>query len=88
MIPRSTTATRAAAARRRRRIVGTGRGDACPLCAADLGGSRSSTRRLVVFSSVPGQFRWRCPDCSGVWQEASTSGRRAAAVSTAATPSC
>jgi hypothetical protein len=87
MTPRSTTAARAAAARRRRRSLHAGSADACPLCAADLGGVRSSTRRLVVFSSVPGEFRWRCPDCSGVWQE-SASGRQGAVATPASTPSC
>ena len=29
-----------------------------------------TTRRKVVFTSVPGSFKWRCPDCSGVWEQA------------------
>jgi hypothetical protein len=38
-----------------------------------------TTRRKVVFTSVPGSFKWRCPDCSGVWEQA-TVDRAAAAL--------
>jgi hypothetical protein len=41
--------------------------DPCPLCGSELGGLRATTRRRVVFSPVPGTFRWQCPDCSGIW---------------------
>ncbi len=67
----STVADRAATARRRagRRATSVVR-DPCPLCGADLGGMHHTTRRKVVFTSVPGSFKWRCPDCSGVWEQA------------------
>lgn len=42
--------------------------DVCPMCGVQLGGSRGVTRRQIVFSATPGVFRWRCPDCTGVWQ--------------------
>lgn len=42
--------------------------DVCPLCDATLGRRRGSTRRLIVLTPTPGMFRWRCPDCRGVWQ--------------------
>jgi transposase-like protein len=42
--------------------------DHCPLCQADLGKARGATRRQIVFTATPGTFRWRCPDCRGVWQ--------------------
>ena len=66
----STVADRAATARRRagRRAAAVVR-DPCPLCGADLGGTHHTTRRKVVFTSVPGSFKWRCPDCSGVWEQ-------------------
>ena len=67
----STVADRAATARRRagRRAAAVVR-DPCPLCGVDLGGMHHTTRRKVVFTSVPGSFKWRCPDCSGVWEQA------------------
>lgn len=42
--------------------------DHCPLCQASLGRPRGATRRQIVFTAAPGTFRWRCPDCRGVWQ--------------------
>jgi transposase-like protein len=42
--------------------------DACPICGAELGRGRGATRRQIVFCATPGVFRWRCPDCSGIWQ--------------------
>lgn len=39
-----------------------------------------TTRRKVVFTSVPGSFKWRCPDCSGVWDQGTVD--RAAAAAT------
>ncbi len=67
----STVADRAATARRRagRRASAVVR-DPCPHCGVDLGGMHHTTRRKVVFTSVPGSFKWRCPDCSGVWEQA------------------
>lgn len=66
--PRSTLADRAADARRRRAGSSVLR-DPCPLCGAELGGKYRTTRRKVVFTSVPGCFTWRCPECSGVWEQ-------------------
>jgi len=43
--------------------------DLCPLCQSELGGRSNLTRRRPVFSSVPGTFIWRCPDCNGVWRD-------------------
>ena len=43
--------------------------DPCPLCASDLGGKYATTRRRPVFSASPGTFKWRCPDCEGVWED-------------------
>lgn len=64
----STAADRAALARRRGRSRPPAvPRDPCPLCGSDLGGLRATTRRRVVFSPVPGTFRWQCPDCSGIW---------------------
>ena len=79
----STVADRAATARRRagRRASSVVR-DPCPLCGVDLGGMHHTTRRKVVFTSVPGSFKWRCPDCSGVWEQATVD--RAADQATAA----
>ena len=68
-MPRLTTAADRAALARRRGRPSTVLRDPCPLCGNDLAGARSTTRRRVVFSSVPGTFRWRCPDCSGVWEQ-------------------
>lgn len=42
--------------------------DVCPMFDADLGRPRGSTRRQIIVCEVPGTFRWRCPDCKGVWQ--------------------
>lgn len=42
--------------------------DVCPMCHAELGRPRGATRRQIVLTAVPGTFRWRCPDCAGVWQ--------------------
>ena len=64
----STVSDRAALARRRSRTRAAAvPRDPCPLCGSDLGGLRATTRRRVVFSPVPGTFRWQCPDCSGIW---------------------
>ena len=79
----STAADRAALARRRSRTRAPAvPRDPCPLCGSDLGGLRATTRRRVVFSPVPGTFRWQCPDCSGIWVQgegAPADGRPAAA---------
>jgi transposase-like protein len=42
--------------------------DVCPMCEAHLGHPRGATRRQIVFCATPGVFRWRCPECRGVWQ--------------------
>ncbi len=42
--------------------------DICPMCSAELGRSRGATRRQPILTATPGVFRWRCPDCKGVWQ--------------------
>jgi transposase-like protein len=42
--------------------------DVCPMCNAELGSRRGATRRQIIFCATPGVFRWRCPDCAGVWQ--------------------
>lgn len=42
--------------------------DACPLCDSPLGRPRGGTRRQIVFTAERGVFRWRCPDCRGIWQ--------------------
>ena len=42
--------------------------DACPMCSAELGRARGATRRQPLLTAVPGVFRWRCPDCAGIWQ--------------------
>ena len=42
--------------------------DVCPMCLSTLGAPRGATRRQIVFCETPGVFRWRCPDCRGVWQ--------------------
>jgi hypothetical protein len=44
--------------------------DVCPMCHAELGRPDGETRRQLLLSAVPGVFRWRCPDCAGVWQVA------------------
>ena len=46
--------------------------DVCPMCDARLGSPRGTTRRQIVFCATPGVFRWRCPDCRGVWQVQAT----------------
>ena len=42
--------------------------DACPMCGATLGVINGPTRRRIVLCATPGVFRWRCPDCSGLWE--------------------
>jgi hypothetical protein len=81
----STTADRAALARRRSRTRAAAEPrDPCPLCGSDLGGVRATTRRRVVFSPVPGTFRWQCPDCAGIWVQGDGQ-QPATAVASAAT---
>lgn len=72
-----TIASRAAAARLRRRATPAQAGvaptkDPCPTCGAELGRPHGASRRLVVFTSDRGVFRWQCPDCRGAWNEAAS----------------
>ena len=68
-----TAATRAAAARLRRRAAppraGSAPKDPCPTCGVELGRPHGTSRRIVVFTSDRGQFRWQCPDCRASWTE-------------------
>ncbi|HEU0104274.1 MAG TPA: hypothetical protein VFR07_18335 [Mycobacteriales bacterium] len=68
-----TAATRAAAARQRRRAnparAAAPAKDPCPTCGVELGQPHGASRRLVVFTSDKGQFRWQCPDCRAAWTE-------------------
>ena len=52
-------------------VVPTSTRDTCPECSADLGRPRGATRRRIVFSAVPGEFLWQCPDCATVWSQRS-----------------
>jgi hypothetical protein len=68
-----TAASRAAAARLRRRTTPARAGavakDPCPACGVELGQPHGASRRLVVFTSDRGVFRWQCPECRGAWSE-------------------
>ena len=71
-----TAASRAAAARLRRRAVPVRSAvpkDPCPTCGVELGQPHGASRRLVVFTSVPGLFRWQCPECRAAWTERASS---------------
>ena len=71
-----TVTSRAALARTRRQAAGAaGRAvakDPCPHCGAELGRAHGVTRRVALFSSTRGVFRWRCPDCREAWSEAAS----------------
>lgn len=50
-------------------VLGDTHLDICPLCDANLDmGRGKGTRRQPILTTEPRRFRWRCPDCRGVWQ--------------------